>query len=72
MLSADAGVMRSSVIRQLTGLVNRSDVISFAAGSPNAETFPHEQLAEIFNGLVASDKGKLFQYSVTRGNSELI
>ncbi len=37
--SEDAGVMPSSIIRQLTGLVNRPDVISFAAGSPNAETW---------------------------------
>ena len=64
--------MRSSLIRQLTGLVNRPDVTSFAAGSPNAETFPHEQLSEIYNELVAKDKGKIFQYSVTRGNAQLI
>jgi DNA-binding transcriptional MocR family regulator len=72
MISADAQVMKSSLIRQLTGLVNRPDVISFAAGSPNAETFPHEQLAAIFNDLVTAEKGKIFQYSVTRGNAALI
>jgi 2-aminoadipate transaminase len=71
-LSADAGVMRSSLIRQLTGLVNQPDVISFAAGSPNAETFPYEQLTEIYNRLVTTEKGKIFQYSVTRGNAALI
>lgn len=71
-LSANARVMRSSLIRQLTGLVNRPDVISFAAGSPNAGTFPHEELAEIFNDLVSREKGRVFQYSVTRGNAELI
>lgn len=70
--SEDARVMRSSIIRQLTGLVNRPDVISFAAGSPNAQTFPHEQLTAIYNELVAKEQGKIFQYSVTRGNAELI
>ncbi len=70
--SADAGVLRSSIIRQLTGLVNQPDVISFAAGSPNATMFPVEQLREIFDELVEREKGKLFQYSVTRGNAELI
>ncbi len=70
--SADARALRPSIIRRLTGLVNRPDVISFAAGSPNAETFPHQELAEIFDELVAKEKGKLFQYSVTRGNAELI
>ena len=72
MISEDARVMKSSLIRQLTGLVNQPDVISFATGSPNAEMFPHEQLAEIFNDLVAAEKGKLFQYGVTRGNADLI
>ncbi|HUG80264.1 MAG TPA: PLP-dependent aminotransferase family protein [Bryobacterales bacterium] len=72
MISEDARVMKSSLIRQLTGLVNQPDVISFATGSPNAEMFPHEQLAEIFNDLVGAEKGKLFQYGVTRGNADLI
>ncbi len=72
MIAEDAKVMKSSLIRQLTGLVNRPDVISFATGSPNAEMFPYEQLAEIFNHLIAVEKGRLFQYSVTRGNAELI
>ncbi len=72
MISEDARVMKSSLIRQLTGLVNQPDVISFATGSPNAEMFPHEQLAEIFNDLAAAEKGKLFQYGVTRGNADLI
>jgi 2-aminoadipate transaminase len=72
LLSADARVMRSSLIRQLTGLVNRPDVISFAAGSPSAATFPHEQLTALYQELVAKEKGRLFQYSVTRGMPELI
>ncbi len=72
LLSADSAVMQPSLIRRMTGLVNQPGVISFAAGSPSAQTFPHEQLAEIFNELVASEKGGLFQYSVTRGNAALI
>jgi 2-aminoadipate transaminase len=72
LLSADARVMRSSLIRQLTGLVNQPDVISFAAGSPSAATFPHEQLTVLYQSLVAREKGRLFQYSVTRGAPELI
>ncbi len=71
-LSEDARVMRSSLIRQLTGLVNQPDVISFAAGSPNAQTFPHEQFREIQNDLVQREGGQVFQYSVTRGNARLI
>ena len=64
--------MRSSLIRQLTGLVNQPDVISFAAGSPNAQTFPHEQFRTILNDLIDREGGQVFQYSVTRGNARLI
>ncbi|MYB53091.1 MAG: PLP-dependent aminotransferase family protein [Acidobacteriia bacterium] len=72
MLSRDARGMRSSLIRQLTGLVNQPHVISFAAGSPNAETFPHEKLRQILHDLVERERGHVFQYSVTRGNAQLI
>ncbi|MCB1019518.1 MAG: PLP-dependent aminotransferase family protein [Bryobacterales bacterium] len=72
LLSADARVMRSSLIRQLTGLVNQPDVISFAAGSPSAQTYPYEQLTALYQELVAREQGRLFQYSVTRGAPELI
>lgn len=72
LLSKDALVMRSSLIRQLTGLVSQPDVISFAAGSPNAQTFPHEQFRAIQNHLVDREGGQPYQYSVTRGNARLI
>lgn len=72
LLSANAQVLKPSLIRKLTGLVNQPDVISFAAGSPNAETYPVEQLTEIYQSLVGRMGGKLFQYSVTRGDPALI
>lgn len=72
LLSRDARVMRSSLIRQLTGLVSQPDVISFAAGSPNAQTFPHEQFRTILDDLIDREGGQIFQYSVTRGNPRLI
>lgn len=71
-LSADARVMRSSLIRQLTGLVNQPNVISFAAGSPNAEVFPYDLLCQIQRELVEQERGQIFQYSVTRGNARLV
>ncbi|MBI1355217.1 MAG: aminotransferase class I/II-fold pyridoxal phosphate-dependent enzyme [Acidobacteria bacterium] len=72
LFSADARVMQPSLIRRLTGLVNQPDVISFAAGSPSAETFPYSRLTEIYHDLATVEKGRLFQYSVTRGNAELV
>jgi len=64
--------MSSSLIRQLTGLVNKPDVISFAAGSPNPEIFPAEALTAIADRLTAELKGRFYQYSVTRGDAGLI
>ena len=64
--------MRSSLIRQLTGLISQPDIISFAAGSPNAQTFPHESFRQIQNELIDKEGGQIFQYSVTRGNARLI
>ena len=72
LLSGDARVMRSSLIRQLTGLVNQPDIISFAAGSPNAQTFPHAKFREILEHLIDREAGQVFQYSVTKGNPRLI
>lgn len=64
--------MRSSLIRQLTGLVNRPDVVSFAAGSPNPEIFPADALTTIAERLTAELGGRFYQYSVTRGDAGLI
>ena len=72
LLSRDARVMRSSLIRQLTGLVSQPDIISFAAGSPNAQMFPHAKFRQILERLIAREGGQVFQYSVTKGNPRLI
>lgn len=64
--------LRPNEIRKLTALLGRSDVISFAAGAPSAETFPLEELAEIA-AQVARERGKFaLQYGPTKGSSTLI
>lgn len=45
--SGDARNLRPSAIRAFAKYLNDPNVISFAGGSPSADTFPAERLAEI-------------------------
>ncbi len=72
LLSATGRHLRPNAIRKLTALIGRSDVISFAAGAPSADTFPIEEIAELAISTVR-EKGKIaLQYGPTRGSSSLI
>jgi 2-aminoadipate transaminase len=72
LLSATGHNLRPNAIRRLTALIGRSDVISFAAGAPSADTFPLEEIAELAISTVR-EKGKIaLQYGPTRGSSSLI
>jgi len=62
--------MRSSEIRELLRLIS-ADVISFAGGAPDPNTFPtDEQLNDAF-GYVIENKDSAFQYGVTEGSPAL-
>src|SRR5262249_37546119 len=64
--------LRANEIRKLTALLGRSDVISFAAGAPSADTFPLDELTEIA-AQVVRERGKFaLQYGPTKGSSSLI
>ena len=45
--SRDAHNLRPSAIRAFAKLINDPNIISFAGGVPNPETFPAERIAEI-------------------------
>lgn len=71
-LSTTGRHLRHNEIRKLTALLGRGDVISFAAGTPSAETFPIAELTEIA-ARVARENGRFaLQYGPTRGSSSLI
>ena len=58
---------KPSVIRALLKLVQQSDIISFAGGTPDAELFPKDLLAEIASKIIR-EQGKLaLQYGETIG-----
>src|SRR5690242_6103987 len=72
MLSAMGRRMQPNVIRKLTALLGRRDIISLAAGAPSTETFPIEALAEIAARVLRSHGQFALQYGPTRGQSALV
>jgi 2-aminoadipate transaminase len=67
LFSANANRMKPSIIRALLKLVQQSDIISFAGGTPDADLFPRELLADIASRVIR-EQGKLsLQYGETVG-----
>jgi 2-aminoadipate transaminase len=67
LLSRDAHAFRASAIRAFAKYVNDPNVISFAGGVPNPETFPAERIAEIAERVVRERRAIALQYGPTRG-----
>ena len=65
--SKDAGNFRPSAIRAFAKLINDPNVISFAGGSPNPETFPAERIGDIAGRVVRERRNVALQYGPTRG-----
>jgi 2-aminoadipate transaminase len=65
--SADARNMRPSAIRAFARYLNDPNVISFAGGSPSADTFPAERLSEIAARVIRERRSVALQYGPTRG-----
>lgn len=65
--SRDAGSFRPSAIRAFAKLINDPNIISFAGGVPNPETFPAERIAEIAGKVVRERRTVALQYGPTRG-----
>jgi len=54
-------------IASVLALLGRPDVISFAGGFPDPETFPRERIAALLQEFAAADELSAFQYAPTRG-----
>jgi 2-aminoadipate transaminase len=65
--SKDAGQFRPSAIRAFAKLINDPNIISFAGGVPNPETFPAERIAEISQQVIRERRATALQYGPTRG-----
>lgn len=65
--SQRAREMKASDVRELLKLLQVPDMISFAGGMPNPETFPVEIIREIASDVLTKDGGKVLQYGITEG-----
>jgi 2-aminoadipate transaminase len=66
-----AGKMRKSVIRELLKVTQDPEIISFAGGLPNPESFPIDDLEGVID-TVMENYGKIaLQYGTTQGLNEL-
>jgi len=54
-------------IASVLALLGRPDVISFAGGFPDPETFPRERVAALLQEFAAAGEATAFQYAPTRG-----
>jgi len=70
-LSNAARTAKRSEIRELLKLVGRPGLISFAGGLPSPETFPLEELAELFPRMIREYGNTALQYGPTEGDEGL-
>jgi len=66
-LSRDAHSFRPSAIRAFAKLINDPNIISFAGGVPNPETFPAERISEVAAKVIRERRAVALQYGPTRG-----
>jgi 2-aminoadipate transaminase len=65
--SERAKELRASEVRELLKLIQVPDMISFAGGFPNPDTFPAELIREIVNDVMKKDGAQALQYGITEG-----
>ncbi len=66
-----ANAMKASEIRELLKLTEKPDVISFAGGLPNPQSFPVAEVTEAANRVLRDNPARAMQYSTTEGITEL-
>ncbi|HEX2523413.1 MAG TPA: aminotransferase, partial [Terriglobia bacterium] len=60
--SQDVHCMKYSAIRRMAPIALRPDIISFAAGAPNVETFPVDEIRAITAFILETDSKGALQY----------
>ncbi len=65
--SSEVGKLKSSEIREILKLLEKSDVISLAGGLPDPSTFPREEIAEIARTLILEKGAAVLQYAPSLG-----
>lgn len=65
--SQRAREMKASDVREILKLLQAPEMISFAGGMPDPETFPVEIIREISSEVLSRDGGRVLQYGITEG-----
>jgi 2-aminoadipate transaminase len=72
-LSPTGRLLHESAIRQMgTVIANNADMISFAAGYPDPQSFPWDAMRDVMRELLAHTDGRVLQYGPTRGHRPLL
>ena len=66
-----AGKMRKSVIRELLKVTQDPEIISFAGGLPNPESFPLSDIESCIHDVLKNHGKTALQYGTTQGLQEL-
>ncbi|HEX4188548.1 MAG TPA: PLP-dependent aminotransferase family protein [Solirubrobacteraceae bacterium] len=59
--------MKSSAMREMMALTERTDVISLAGGLPDTTTFPPDLYAQLMDSVAAESTARALQYGPTEG-----
>jgi 2-aminoadipate transaminase len=59
--------LTGSAIREIFKLLSDPEIISFAGGAPNPDTFANQQIAEIARELLLEQGTPMLQYGITEG-----
>lgn len=70
-ISKRASGLKRSAIRELLKMTERPDIISFAGGLPDPESFPREELAQIAGDLLRKHYRNVLQYGISEGSQTL-
>ena len=71
LFSARTRVMRSSAMRDLMALTERSEVISLAGGLPDTSTFPPELYEQLMGDVARNSTERALQYGPTDGIAQV-
>jgi len=66
-----AGKLRKSVIRELLKVAQDPEIISFAGGLPNPDSFPIKELEGVIQHVMEKHGKTALQYGTTQGLLEL-
>ncbi|MCK4364415.1 MAG: aminotransferase, partial [Thermoplasmatales archaeon] len=66
-----AGKMRKSVIRELLKVTQDPEIISFAGGLPNPDSFPIDDLYGVVESVMKHHGKTALQYGTTQGLEDL-